>query len=114
VTRRQGGASSFKDGVRNISPFLVFGVAYYVLAVLLKISYNVWIPAAFAIALAEAIVVLGKLYKPFRVDKEGRCAGSRESMKTNSMDTCRHYSPGSRSGGCGHRDEIGRCHLRRK
>jgi len=113
IKRPGGDGTSFTDGLRSISPFLVFGVVYYALAVLAKVSYKVWIPVALVAALSEAIIVLGRLYVPFLVDKQGRCTGSRDSNKTNRMENCRHYSPGSRSGGCGHREENGLCHVRR-
>jgi len=95
-----------------ISPLLVVGIVYYILAAVLKVSYKIWIPVALVAGLAEAIVVLGQLYRPYLVDKKGKCTGSRDSTKTNNMAHCRHYSPGSQYGGCGHRDELGRCHLR--
>jgi len=112
IKRPGSGGMPFKEGLRNISPFLVLGVVYYALAVLMKAPYRVWIPVALGAAISEAIIVLGQLYKPFLVDKTGRCTGSRDSNKPNRMETCRHYSPGSQYGGCGHRDETGRCHLR--
>ncbi|UCH34834.1 MAG: hypothetical protein JSV65_00325 [Armatimonadota bacterium] len=113
MIKRQSGSKSFTDGLRAISPFLVLCVVYYVLAVLMKVSFKIWIPVALAAAIAEAVFVLGRLYTPFLVDKKGRCTGSRDRGTANDMEKCRHYSPGSRSGGCGHRQENGGCHLRR-
>ena len=112
IRRSRGGGISFNQGVRGISPFLVFGVVCYALAVWMKVSFKIWIPVALAAALTEAIIVLGKLYKPFLVDKTGRCTGSRDRTKTNTMEHCRHYSRGRQYGGCDHRHETGRCHLR--
>jgi hypothetical protein len=111
VIKRTSG-SSFVEGVRVISPFLVVGIVYLILAAVLKVSYKVWIPVALVAGLGEAIFVLGQLYKPYLVDKKGKCMGSRDGTKANSMARCRHYSPGSQYGGCGHRTELGQCHLR--
>lgn len=112
MKKSQAGSKSFTDGLRKVSPFLVFALVYYALAVLMKLSYSVWIPIALAVTIIEAIYVLGQLYKPFLVDKKGKCTASRDTTKTNSMEHCRHYSRGSQFGGCGRREENGLCRLR--
>lgn len=102
------------DSLRKISPLLVFAVVYYVLSVAMHISYKVWMPVALGATVIEAIIVLGQLYKPFFVDKTGKCIGSRDTTKTDRMENCRHYFPGSQFGGCGRRQENGLCRLRKK
>ena len=110
--KKSQGGTPFLENVRRISPLLVAGVLYYVLSNLLKLSFTIWIPVVFVVTVAEAIVVLGQLYKPFLVDKKGKCIGTRGSAKADSMENCRHYFPGSQYGGCGRREETGACRLR--
>jgi hypothetical protein len=48
----------------------------------------------------------GRFYKPFYVNKEGRCVAGGAKERAG----CRHYVPGARlGGGCGRLRENGRC-----
>ena len=114
MKKSEGSAGSVTGILRKASPLLVFAFAYYVLSFLMNLSYKVWIPVALGVTLIEAIIVLGRLYKPFFVDKKGKCIANRDSMKPDSMENCRHYFPGSQFGGCGRREENGLCRLRMK
>jgi hypothetical protein len=112
VKKSGTGSETFIDGVRKISPFLAGGITWYVLSALLHLSFKIWIPIVLVVTVVEAVFVLGQLYKPFLVDKKGKCIGSRGSVKSDSMEKCRHYFPGSQYGGCGRREENGMCRLR--
>jgi hypothetical protein len=114
VKKSEGGINPIIEILRRVSPFLVFCVVYYVLSVAMHISYKVWVPVALGATIIESIIVLGRLYKPFFVDKTGKCIASRDTTKTVSMENCRHYFPGSQFGGCGRRQENGLCRLRRR
>jgi hypothetical protein len=100
------------ETVRKFSPLLLAGLLYFILAYTMKLSFKIWMPVIFVATIAEAIFVLGQLYKPFLSDKSGKCIATRDSGKPTSMEKCRHYFPGSTYGGCGRREENGKCRLR--
>jgi len=65
-----------------------------------------WIPTLFVLVLGVLIFLLGRLYKPYFVNKEGRCIASGRINRVK----CRHYVLGARLGmGCGRQREDGYC-----
>ena len=112
MKKSQGDINPLTDGLKRASPLVVFGLVYCVLALLMNLSYKVWIPVALGAALAEAIIVLGRFYRPFLIDEKGKCVAGRDSRKTRSMESCRHYLQGGHAGGCGRRAENGFCRAR--
>jgi hypothetical protein len=81
-------------------------VLYVLFTRVLNLPLPYLIPSLAVVGLAAAIYYGGRFYKPFHVNKDGKCvAGSAKNRPT-----CRHYMPGARlGGGCGRLRENGRC-----
>lgn len=89
-----------------LGPLLVFAGIYWLLSKVLNLPARYLLPALLVLAVALAIYLGGRFYKPFFVDKEGRCTARNAEERRR----CRHFIPGARlGGGCGRLREDGRC-----
>jgi|GEM_PF-1996130 hypothetical protein len=89
-----------------IAPLLVLVGMWWLLSDVMKVPAKIWAPIIGVLGIAAAIYFGGRLYKPFYVDKTGRCIakGPKEREK------CRHYIPGARlGGGCGRLRDDRKC-----
>jgi len=90
----------------RLGPLAVLSGLYFVLTKILHVPARILIPTLGVLALAAFVYFVGRLYKPFRVDKQGRCTArsGKERM------SCRHFIPGAKLGaGCGRLRESGLC-----
>jgi len=93
---------------RKWSPILVLGLVFAV-SYTMGTSLGISLVLAIAGAIIAGIIFIGRIYKPFYVGKEGQC-----QAQGNQKERCRHYyATGGRFGGCGRREETGKCRLRR-
>jgi hypothetical protein len=94
------------SAVLMLGPIAGVAVLYYLLRVVFRVPGAVSMWTAIVLAVAVAVYLGGKFYKPYRVNKEGRCVASGARQRL----ACRHYMPGARlGGGCGRQREDGRC-----
>ena len=85
---------------------VLFGVWWLVTRVI-NVPSNIATPVLIVLALAVAIYLGARLYKPFHVEKgTGKCMARGAKQRAE----CRHFFPGARmGGGCGRQREDGRC-----
>lgn len=89
-----------------LGPLVVLVLVWYLLGQVAGVPAVVLWPTVGVIGLAALIVLGGRLYKPFYVNKQGRCTASGAAQRQG----CRHYIPGARlGGGCGRLTERGIC-----
>ncbi len=92
--------------ILTLGPLAVVAGIYYVLAYVLHVPGKISLPLAVVLILGLAIYFGGRLYKPFHVDRDGRCTARGAKQRAG----CRHYIPGARlGGGCGRLREDRRC-----
>ncbi|UCC68991.1 MAG: hypothetical protein JSV79_03460 [Armatimonadota bacterium] len=90
----------------TLGPLVAVAGIYYVLTSVLHVPGKFSIPLAIVLILGLAIYFGGRLYKPFHVDREGKCTARGAKVRAG----CRHYIPGAKlGGGCGRLREDGRC-----
>ena len=90
----------------KFGPLVLLAGIYYVLSGVLHVPPAILVPALIVLALGALVYVGGRLYKPFYVDRQGRCIAQGAAQKA----ACRHFSSGARLGGaCGRLRENGRC-----
>jgi hypothetical protein len=87
-------------------PIAVVAGIYYLLSHILHVPGKISLPVTIALVLGLAIYFGGRLYKPFHVDRNGKCI----AHGANERAACRHYIPGAKlGGGCGRLREDRRC-----
>jgi len=90
----------------RVGPLAVLAAVWYLLNRMLHVPGRIVTPALAGLALAALVYFAGRLYKPFRVNKQGRCT----ARSARDRRGCRHFIPGARlGGGCGRLRENGRC-----
>jgi len=90
----------------RLAPLIVLIGAYYVLNTVLRVPARIVIPALTVLVIAVVVYFGGRLYKPFYVDRDGRC----RARSAKERASCRHFIRGARlGGGCGRLREDGRC-----
>lgn len=89
-----------------LGPIAAVAGLYYVFAIVLRVPGKISLPVTIALILGLAIYFGGRLYKPFHVDRSGRCTARGAKQRAS----CRHFMPGARlGGGCGRLREDGKC-----
>jgi hypothetical protein len=90
----------------RLGPLLLLGVVYYLLSRTLKLPPKILVPALSILALSALVYFGARLYKPYYVDKQGKCTARGAKQRRE----CRHFIPGARlGGGCGRLRESGYC-----
>jgi len=88
------------------APLAVLLLLYYILGMVMDVPAKILVPVLLVLGLGALVYLGGRLYKPFLVDRTGRCTASGARQR----ESCRHYVPGARlGGGCGRLRENGRC-----
>jgi len=89
-----------------LGPIVGLILIYYLLTAVFNLPPKILVPALAVLVLAAFIYFAGRLYKPFFVNREGRCT----ARGAKARESCRHFVPGARlGGGCGRLMENGRC-----
>lgn len=89
-----------------LGPIAVVAGVYYLLSNVLDVPGNVALPITVVLIGGLAIYFGGRFYKPFHVDREGRCTARGAKERAG----CRRFMPGARlGGGCGRQREDGKC-----
>lgn len=94
-----------KNFFMKLAPIAGLIVVYVILSKA-GVSPAISTPVLIVLVLAALIYFGGRFYKPFHVNKDGKCLakGARE------REGCRQYIPGAKmGGGCGRLMENGRC-----
>ena len=72
----------------------------------LHLPAKIFIPALSIVILSALVYFGGRLYKPYYVDKQGKCTARGGKQRRQ----CRHFIPGAKlGGGCGRLRESGFC-----
>jgi hypothetical protein len=87
-------------------PIVVLALLYYLLNHVFRVPSHIALWSLIIVGFATLIFFGGRFYKPYYVNKEGRCVAGGAKQRLG----CRHYFPGARlGGGCGRQREDGRC-----
>jgi len=90
----------------TVGPIAVVAGIYFLLANVFHVPGKISLPVTIALVLGLAIYFGGRLYKPFHVNRDGRCIARGAKVRAG----CRHYIPGAKlGGGCGRLREDGKC-----
>ena len=94
--------------VVRIGPVAVVFGLYFLLTSVLHLPGKILAPAMALVAIGVVVYIGGRFYKPFHVDKTGRCVAKGASERRG----CRHYMPGAKlGGGCGRQKDNGQCRV---
>ncbi len=89
-----------------LGPLAVVVGIYWLMTAVLRVPGKISAPVLAVLTIALAVYLGGRLYKPFYVNKEGRCIARGAKQRAQ----CRHFIAGARlGGGCGRLREDGRC-----
>jgi hypothetical protein len=89
-----------------IGPIAAVAGVYYLLNNILDVPGKFAFPITIVLLAGLAIYFGGRFYKPFYVDKSGRCTARGAKQRAG----CRRFMPGARlGGGCGRLREDGKC-----
>jgi hypothetical protein len=90
----------------RLVPLIVLVLLWWLLSSVFHLSGMTLTLVLIVPGIAALIYFGGRLYKPFYVNRDGRCTASGARQR----EGCRHYVPGARlGGGCGRLRENGRC-----
>jgi hypothetical protein len=89
-----------------LGPIAAVAGIYYLLSSVFDVPGRIAFPVTIVLIVGLAIYFGGRFYKPFHIDRDGRCTarGAKERA------SCRRFMPGARlGGGCGRQREDGKC-----